>query len=45
VRGLADASELIHFTRQLLARRYSDADIQKIWGGNFLRVMQQVQDN
>ena len=45
VRGLADASELIHFTRQLLARRYSDEDIQKIWGGNFLRVMQQVQDN
>ena len=43
VRGLADASELIHFTRQLLARRYSDADIQKIWGGNFLRVMQQAQ--
>ena len=45
VRGLADASELILFTRQLLARRYSDEDIQKIWGGNFLRVMRQVQDN
>ena len=44
VRGLADASELIHFTRQLLARRYSDEDIQKIWGGNFLRVMQQAQN-
>ena len=43
VRGLADASELIHFTRQLLARRYSDADIQKIWGGNFLRVMREAQ--
>jgi microsomal dipeptidase-like Zn-dependent dipeptidase len=43
VRGLADASELINFTRQLLARRYSDEDIQKIWGGNFLRVMQQAQ--
>ena len=41
--GLADASELTLFTRQLLARRYSEADIQKIWGGNFLRVMQQVQ--
>ena len=44
VRGLADASELINFTRQLLARRYSDEDIQKIWGGNFLRVMREVQD-
>ena len=43
VRGLADSSELILFTRQLLARRYSESDIQKIWGGNFLRVMQQVQ--
>ena len=42
-RGLADASELLNFTRQLLARRFSRQDIQKIWGGNFLRVMQQVQ--
>ena len=39
VPGLADSSELIHFTRQLLRKRYSDEDIQKIWGGNFLRVM------
>ena len=43
VRGLADSSELINFTRQLLARRYSEQDIQKIWGGNFLRVMKQTQ--
>jgi len=41
--GLANSSELTHFTRQLLNRRYSDEDIQKIWGGNFLRVMQQAQ--
>jgi len=45
VRGLADSSELINFTRQLLARRYSERDIQKIWGGNFLRVMSLVQNN
>jgi len=38
--GLASASELTNFTRQLLARRYSETDIQKIWGGNFLRVIQ-----
>ena len=44
IRGLADASELTLFTRQLLQRRYSETDIQKIWGGNFLRVMQQVQE-
>ena len=45
VRGLADASELTLFTRQLLRRRYQETDIQKIWGGNFLRVMQEVQQN
>ncbi|MCH5310108.1 MAG: membrane dipeptidase [Prevotella sp.] len=43
IRGLADSSELIHFTRHLLARGYSEEDIRKIWGGNFLRVMEQVQ--
>ena len=43
VPGLADSSELIHFTRQLLRKRYSDEDIQKIWGGNFLRVMAEAQ--
>ena len=43
ISGLRDSSELINFTRQLLARRYSERDIQKIWGGNFLRVMTQVQ--
>jgi microsomal dipeptidase-like Zn-dependent dipeptidase len=44
VRGLASSSELLNFTRQLLVRRYSEADIQKIWGGNFLRVMSLVQN-
>ena len=43
--GLANSSELINFTRQLLAHRYNERDIQKIWGGNFLRVMAQVQRN
>lgn len=43
VPGLANSAELLHFTRQLLNRRYSEKDIQKIWGGNFLRVMNQVQ--
>ena len=44
VPGLANSSELLNFTRQLLARRYSEADIQKIWGGNFLRVMKEIQN-
>lgn len=43
VRGFADASEAIQFTRQLLRRRYSEEDIQKIWGGNWLRLMEEVQ--
>ena len=45
IRGLASSSELLNYTRQLLARHYSEEDIQKLWGGNFLRVMKQVQDN
>ena len=43
VRGLANSSELINFTRRLLSRRFSEQDIQKIWGGNFLRVMEECQ--
>ncbi|MBO5186933.1 MAG: gamma-glutamyl-gamma-aminobutyrate hydrolase family protein [Prevotella sp.] len=43
VRGLANSAELINFTRMLLARKYSESDIRKIWGGNFLRVMNIVQ--
>ena len=43
VPGMADSSDVVSFTRRLLARRYSEADIRKIWGGNFLRVMAQVQ--
>lgn len=44
VAGLANSSELINITRNLLRKRYSETDIQKIWGGNFLRVMSQVQN-
>ena len=41
--GCSDASQLINITRELLRRGYSDADIAKIWGGNWLRVMAEVQ--
>ena len=41
--GCASASELINFTRCLLKERYSEEDIRRIWGGNFLRVMEEVQ--
>ena len=45
VPGIASASELINVTRRLLRQRFSVVDIEKIWGGNFLRVMQQVQNH
>lgn len=42
VKGLEKYSYFINFTRGLVARGYSDADIQKIIGGNWLRVFEQV---
>ena len=45
IRGLANSSELMNFTIELMRRRYSIEDIEKIWGGNWLRVMKQVQDS
>ncbi|MDH6314190.1 membrane dipeptidase [Parabacteroides sp. PFB2-10] len=41
--GCAAANELINITMRLLDEGYSDEDIQKIWGGNLLRVMDAVQ--
>jgi len=43
IRGLASSAELLNYTRELLKRKFSEADIQKLWGGNFLRVMKEVQ--
>lgn len=43
VNGFACSSDIISFTRMMLARRYAKSDIEKIWGGNFLRVMTAVQ--
>jgi microsomal dipeptidase-like Zn-dependent dipeptidase len=42
--GMANASEVINFTRCLLRERYSEEQIQMIWGGNFLRVMEQIKN-
>ena len=41
--GCNDSSELINFTRRLMQERYSEEEIRLIWGGNFLRVMEEVQ--
>ena len=43
VSGFANASEVISLTRLLRSEGYSPADIRKLWGENFLRVMRQVQ--
>ncbi len=41
--GMEDASDLPKITGALLAKGYSPADIQKILGGNTLRLMQDVE--
>lgn len=37
-----DASEALNVTKKLIDRGYSQEDIQKIWGGNFLRVFRET---
>jgi membrane dipeptidase len=39
IEGFGNASEAVSITAGLLARGYSAEQIEKIWGGNFLRVM------
>ena len=41
-RGLEDVSKMSNLTAALLKRGYSEQDIQKIMGGNFLRVVREV---
>lgn len=46
--GLADCqdvSQLGNITLELVKRGYSEEEIQKIWGGNIMRVLQKVIDN
>ncbi|PYV79721.1 MAG: membrane dipeptidase [Acidobacteria bacterium] len=40
--GLEDVSKMPNLTAALLKRGYTDADIQKIMGGNLLRVLKEV---
>jgi membrane dipeptidase len=40
---LATVADLPNLTRELLRREYSEADVDKILGGNVLRVMEEVQ--
>jgi membrane dipeptidase len=43
VEGMEDVSFLPKVTERLLAEGYSEADIQKIWSGNMLRMLQQAE--
>lgn len=45
VRGMASSADFVNFTRMLMAKRYSEQDIQAILGGNFLRLMADIQKN
>lgn len=44
VRGMASSADFVNFTRMLMAKRYNEKDIQAILGGNFLRVMADIQN-
>jgi membrane dipeptidase len=40
---LATVEDLPNLTRELLRRGYTESDVEKILGGNVLRVMEEVQ--
>ena len=41
--GWNDASETFNVTLELVRRSYTEAQIEKLWGGNLLRVVDEVQ--
>ncbi|MCF5799764.1 membrane dipeptidase, partial [Pseudomonas sp. PA-1-5A] len=43
LQGWENVGEVRNVTAELIQRGYSEADIAKLWGGNFLRVWDQVQ--
>lgn len=43
VKGMYDVSEMGNITYELVKRGYSETDIEKIWSGNFFRVMEEAQ--
>jgi len=43
IEGWSDASETFNVTLELAERGYSEEDIAKLWGGNLLRVLDEVQ--
>tara|TARA_B100001057_G_scaffold431680_1_gene459331 strand:+ start:1319 stop:1798 length:480 start_codon:yes stop_codon:yes gene_type:complete len=43
IEGWNDASETLNVTKELVNSGYNEKDIEKIWGGNLLRVMEEVE--
>ena len=41
--GCSSAAQLRNVTRELLRRGFGECDIEKLWGGNWMRVMREVQ--
>jgi membrane dipeptidase len=44
VKGFMNARQTPHLTKELAARGYGPAELAKIWGGNFLRLLRQAED-
>jgi membrane dipeptidase len=44
VEGCRDVSQMGNITKELLRRGYTEEQLQKIWGGNFLRVFRAVEE-
>ena len=45
VDGCRDVSEVPNITKELVERGYTQKEIEKIWGGNFMRVFREVSRN
>ena len=43
IEGVFDASEVMNITIELVKRGYSEKQVEKIWGGNLIRVFKEVQ--
>lgn len=44
LQGCRGDNDLINLTIKMIEKGYTEEDLRKIWGGNLLRVMKQVQE-
>ena len=44
LQGCKGDNDLINLTIKMIEKGYTEEDLRKIWGGNLLRVMKQVQE-